>query len=644
MKTVADFLLALPFRYEDRRRFASVASLEWDRARDGPRALPGSPLHADAPGAAARRGGGRRRHRRRARRLAQPLPVLREGARGRGPPRGPLRRPGRRQPRRDADREPRDGALRSGRRVGPAPLGPDRRHLPPRRRHRAPAVAHPRPPGARPPLARTSARSARRPAGLLEALGEAHFPSHADSSKAALDELAREELLALAARIEDRRARLRERPGRVLPAEQAIKQLARYVLPFPLTNAQKRAVREIAEDLGSGRAMARLLQGDVGSGKTVVAGLAMLIAAKNGAQAALMAPTEILAEQHAESLASWLTGAGVRLGLLTGRVRGAGRKRLLEALAAGGIDALVGTHALVESPVRFRELGLVVVDEQHRFGVAHRARLFRKGEPLAARPHHDGHADPALPGLGDLRRARRLGPRREAAGPRRGHDAGPRGGSAGAGVRVRGRTGVPRRARVRRRPGDRRGRPRGRRDPGDGRAHRRGAARGARRRSARPHAARRAPGGSGGLRRGARSDPRLDDGRGGRRRRSRGDVHDHRERRVVRSGPAPPAPRARGPQPPPLLVRPHGRQGRDTGGAPAARRARADVRRLRRSPRRISRRGARATFSARGSAACRRSASRTRSATSRACRRRAAKSSRSARRARRVASDLFGYP
>ena len=126
--------------------------------------------------------------------------------------------------------------------------------------------------------------------------------------------------------------------------------------------------------------MARLLQGDVGSGKTVVAGLALLLAAKNGAQGALMAPTEILAEQHAASLASWLTGAGVRLGLLTGRVRGAPRRHLLAALAAGSIDVLVGTHALVESPVKFRRLGLVVVDEQHRFGVAHRARLFRKGD------------------------------------------------------------------------------------------------------------------------------------------------------------------------------------------------------------------------------------------------------------------------
>ncbi len=221
-------------------------------------------------------------------------------------------------------------------------------------------------------------------ARVLRALEEAHFPTHVDSARPALSELAREELLALAARIEDRRARLRERRGRRLPAEEAIRQLARYVLPFPLTRAQKRAVREIAEDLGSGRAMARLLQGDVGSGKTVVAGLAMLIAAKNGAQAALMAPTEILAEQHAESLSSWLSGAGVRLGLLTGRVRGRTRRALLDGLAAGSIDALIGTHALVESPVRFHGLGLVVVDEQHRFGVAHRSRLFRKGDPA---PH-----------------------------------------------------------------------------------------------------------------------------------------------------------------------------------------------------------------------------------------------------------------
>jgi ATP-dependent DNA helicase RecG len=219
------------------------------------------------------------------------------------------------------------------------------------------------------------------PDRILAALEEVHFPSHVDSSRPALWQLAREELLVLAARIEEKRARLRQRPGLRLPAEEAIRQLARYVLPFPLTRAQKRAVREISADMDSGRAMARLLQGDVGSGKTIVAGLALLIAAKNGAQGALMAPTEILAEQHAESLASWLTAAGVRIALLTGRVRGKQRQKLLAELSAGHIDVLVGTHALVESPVRFARLGLVVVDEQHRFGVAHRSRLFRKGNP-----------------------------------------------------------------------------------------------------------------------------------------------------------------------------------------------------------------------------------------------------------------------
>jgi len=217
-------------------------------------------------------------------------------------------------------------------------------------------------------------------AQIRQALEEVHFPTHVDSARPALWQLAREELFVLAARIEERRAKLRQRRGLRLEAEEAIRTLRRYVLPFPLTGAQKRAVREISDDFVSGRAMARLLQGDVGSGKTVVAGLAMLIAAKNGAQGALMAPTEILAEQHAESLAAWLTGAGVRLALLTGRVKGAARRRLLEQLAAGGIDVLVGTHALAESRVQFKRLGLVVVDEQHRFGVAHRARLFRKGE------------------------------------------------------------------------------------------------------------------------------------------------------------------------------------------------------------------------------------------------------------------------
>src|SRR5450755_1333575 len=215
---------------------------------------------------------------------------------------------------------------------------------------------------------------------LRRALEAAHFPAALEDADAARRALGDEELLALAGAIEAKRARLRERRGFALPADDVVREIARATLPFRLTGAQKRAVKEIAADLSSGRAMARLLQGDVGSGKTVVAGLAFLLAARHHAQSALMAPTEILAEQHAESLAKWLEPAGVRIGLLTGRVRGRERKELLAALARGDVDLLVGTHALVESPVRFRRLALVVIDEQHRFGVAHRARLFRKGE------------------------------------------------------------------------------------------------------------------------------------------------------------------------------------------------------------------------------------------------------------------------
>ena len=215
---------------------------------------------------------------------------------------------------------------------------------------------------------------------LRRALESVHFPQRQEDAEGARSSIAREELLVLAAGIEEKRARLRARRGIVLAADEAIREAARRALPFRLTGAQRRALREIGTDLSSGRAMARLLQGDVGSGKTIVAGLALLLAAKNGVQGALMAPTEILAEQHAAALASWLEKAGIRLGLLTGRARGRARRALLDALASGELDVLVGTHALIEAPVRFRRLGLVVVDEQHRFGVAHRARLFGKGE------------------------------------------------------------------------------------------------------------------------------------------------------------------------------------------------------------------------------------------------------------------------
>lgn len=151
-------------------------------------------------------------------------------------------------------------------------------------------------------------------------------------------------------------------------------------LPFELTGAQKRVVREIRQDVGSGRQMNRLLQGDVGSGKTLVALMAMLIALDNGFQACIMAPTEILAEQHLTTIRQFLNGMDVTTALLTGIVKGKKRKEVLGKLENGEIKILVGTHAIIEDSVRFSRLGLVVVDEQHRFGVAQRARLWSKSE------------------------------------------------------------------------------------------------------------------------------------------------------------------------------------------------------------------------------------------------------------------------
>ena len=151
-------------------------------------------------------------------------------------------------------------------------------------------------------------------------------------------------------------------------------------LPFPLTNAQKRVVREIWHDMRSGRQMNRLLQGDVGSGKTLVALMSMLIAIDNGYQACIMAPTEILAEQHLQTIRGFLDGMDVKVELLTGIVKGKKRNAVLEDLAAGRIDILVGTHAVIEDTVQFKCLGMVVVDEQHRFGVAQRAKLWRKSD------------------------------------------------------------------------------------------------------------------------------------------------------------------------------------------------------------------------------------------------------------------------
>ena len=151
-------------------------------------------------------------------------------------------------------------------------------------------------------------------------------------------------------------------------------------LPFPLTGAQKRVIREIRKDMGSGRQMNRLLQGDVGSGKTLVALMTMLLSLDNGYQACIMAPTEILAEQHLATLREFLKDMPVRVELLTGIVKGKRRQAVLEGLQDGSVQILVGTHAIIEDPVVFRRLGFVVVDEQHRFGVAQRAKLWSKSE------------------------------------------------------------------------------------------------------------------------------------------------------------------------------------------------------------------------------------------------------------------------
>ena len=149
-------------------------------------------------------------------------------------------------------------------------------------------------------------------------------------------------------------------------------------LPFPLTEAQKRVIREIRVDMGSGRQMNRLLQGDVGSGKTLVALMSMLIAIDNGYQTCIMAPTEILAEQHLQTIMQFLKGMDLRVALLTGIVKGRRREEVLEGLLDGTIHILVGTHAVIEDTVQFARLGFVVVDEQHRFGVAQRAKLWSK--------------------------------------------------------------------------------------------------------------------------------------------------------------------------------------------------------------------------------------------------------------------------
>lgn len=221
---------------------------------------------------------------------------------------------------------------------------------------------------------------------LGEALRNMHRPHSVQDLQRAVERLKFEELFYLELHIlEYARRRNAQLVGHVLTKVGPLfNKFYHEVVPFPLTDAQKRVLREIREDMRTGRQMNRLLQGDVGSGKTLVAFMTMLLAVDNGLQATLMAPTEILATQHAESLSAWADAIGVRVELLTGSTRAAKRSEIAEGLADGSIHILVGTHALLEDAVQFRNLGVAVIDEQHRFGVAQRARLWSK----AAVPPH----------------------------------------------------------------------------------------------------------------------------------------------------------------------------------------------------------------------------------------------------------------
>lgn len=221
---------------------------------------------------------------------------------------------------------------------------------------------------------------------LDEAIHNIHFPQNPEKLRRAQYRLKFEELFYIQLNIlrytKDRQRKYRglvfERVGEVFNTFYS------QNLPFQLTGAQKRVIKEIRKDMGSGRQMNRLLQGDVGSGKTLVALMSMLIALDNGFQACMMAPTEILAAQHYETIKQFLFGMNVRVELLMGSVKGKKREEILKGLLTGELQILIGTHAVLEDTVNFASLGMVVIDEQHRFGVAQRAKLWAKN----TRPPH----------------------------------------------------------------------------------------------------------------------------------------------------------------------------------------------------------------------------------------------------------------
>ena len=215
---------------------------------------------------------------------------------------------------------------------------------------------------------------------LDEALRNIHFPQNPEKLRKAQYRLKFEELFYIQLNIL-RYAKDRQRKFRGLYFERVGEVFNTFYsqnLPFQLTGAQKRVIKEIRKDMGSGRQMNRLLQGDVGSGKTLVALMSMLIALDNGYQACMMAPTEILAAQHYETVKQLLFGMDVRVELLMGSVKGKKRDEILKGLLTGEVQILIGTHAVLENTVNFSSLGMVVIDEQHRFGVAQRAKLWAK--------------------------------------------------------------------------------------------------------------------------------------------------------------------------------------------------------------------------------------------------------------------------
>ena len=223
----------------------------------------------------------------------------------------------------------------------------------------------------------------RRSYGLLElhdAYYNIHFPQSAELLRQAQYRLKFDELLGIQLGIQSRRTeRLAKQNGFLFPkVGELFNTFYNERLPFPLTGAQKRVIREIRQDTISGFQMNRLLQGDVGSGKTLVALMSMLLAVDNGFQACIMAPTEILARQHYASFQRFLGDLPVRVAILTGASKSRERREALEGIASGEVQLLVGTHALIEDRVQFRNLGFVVIDEQHRFGVEQRARLWTK--------------------------------------------------------------------------------------------------------------------------------------------------------------------------------------------------------------------------------------------------------------------------